>query len=142
MATRRELSSNENQTKIFVYFAFYPQDAPDKRDTSSRRSYREYSSTTSCSLTIGCISSRVGIRATLPLRPSRSTVSQSGTGTICVRSRLRSTSCRDLGLFLIVISSPAFTLYEATLTRRPFTSTCPCDTSWRAALRVLANPSR
>ena len=27
-------------------------------------------------------------------------------------------------------------------TPRPFTSTWPCDTSWRAALRVLARPSR
>jgi hypothetical protein len=57
-----------------------------------RHSYREYNSTMSCSFTIGCISSRDGIRATLPLSASRSTVSQSGTGTICVRSRFRSTN--------------------------------------------------
>ena len=55
----------------------------------------------SCSFTIGCISSRDGMRATLPLRPSRSTVSQSGTGTIWVRSRFRSTNWRDFGLSLI-----------------------------------------
>src|SRR6266446_2553158 len=54
--------------------------------------YLEYNSTMSCSFTMGCISSREGMCETLPLRASRSAVSQSGTGTICVRSRFRSTN--------------------------------------------------
>src|SRR5438309_6951686 len=78
--------------------------------TKRRYSYREYNSTISCSLTIGWISSRDGMRATLPLRASRSTVSQSGTGTIWVNSRLRKASCRVFGLSFTETSSPAFTL--------------------------------
>src|SRR5437870_12552628 len=96
--------SNENYKKIFVYFGFYPENAPDKRNARRRRSYREYSSTMSCSFTIGCISSLDGMRATLPLSASRSTVSQSGTGTIWVRSRFRSTGWRNLGWFLFLFS--------------------------------------
>ena len=80
---------------------------PRLRDSVS---YLEYNSTMSCSLTIGCISSREGMCATLPLSASRSAVSQSGTGAIWVSSRLRRTSWRDFGLSLMVISSPAFTL--------------------------------
>jgi len=48
----------------------------------SLRDQREYNSTTSCSLTTGLISSRVGIRTILPLRFSLSTKSQSGASTI------------------------------------------------------------
>ena len=58
--------------------------------TGTRSSiYREYSSTMSCSFTTGAISSREGTRATDPLKASRFTVNQSGTGEICVRSRFR-----------------------------------------------------
>src|SRR6478736_4921387 len=52
----------------------------------------------SCSLTIGAISSRVGIRATVPLKLSLSSVSQSGTGVICVNSKLRAARLRLRGL--------------------------------------------
>src|SRR5262249_20332285 len=38
--------------------------------------YREYSSTTSCSFTIGAISSRLGMRLSSPVKLSLSTVSQ------------------------------------------------------------------
>ena len=40
--------------------------------------YREYNSTTSCSLTIGLISLLVGMRITVPLRLSLSATSHSG----------------------------------------------------------------
>ncbi len=88
-------NAEESLTRIARLFLTFPI-AMQLKETAlrraHRRSYREYSSTMSCSLTMGCISSREGIRATLPLSASRSTVSQSGTGTICVRSRFRSTS--------------------------------------------------
>src|SRR6266403_2668428 len=113
----------------FRLFRLLPRETLRIKGMHDVGAYREYNSTMSCSLTIGCISSRDGMCETLPLRASRSAVSQSGTGTICVRSRLRSTNWRDFGLSLIVIASPAFTLYEAMFTVRPFTSTWPCDTS-------------
>ena len=85
---------NYNSTKLgFVYFGLSPGNVPDKRNAwRMRASYREYNSTISCSLTIGCISSREGMCATLPLSASRFAVNQSGTGAIWVSSRLRRTS--------------------------------------------------
>ena len=89
----RVSAPNYNPTKLyFVYFGSYPGNVLDKRNARCRRFYREYNSTMSCSLTIGCISSRKGMCATLPLSASRSAVSQSGTGAIWVSSRLRRTS--------------------------------------------------
>src|SRR5437899_9475474 len=106
-------------TTIRRKFVFFHEKFSSIRElalTERRYSYREYNSTISCSLTIGWISSREGMRATLPLRASRSTVSQSGTGTIWVSSRFRSASCRVFGLSFTETSSPAFTLKDEIFT--------------------------
>jgi hypothetical protein len=67
-------------------------------------------STISCSLIVGSISSRVGRRLTTALKFWALSVSQPGTLRVRFSSGSRVAIWRELGVFLISISSPARTL--------------------------------
>src|SRR5207253_7813035 len=83
------------------------------------------------SLAIGWISSRVGMRATAPLKASLLSDSQSGTTRLVAISRFFEAICRETFESFTSTTSFTFNAQEGMLTLRPFTLMWPWDTIWR-----------
>src|SRR5260370_13644960 len=108
-----------------------------------RGAYFEYSSTISCSVIGGVVtSSRLGRAATRALKCSRSISSHGTVFWLCATLRASSTMAFWCMLSFSPISSPALTRYDGMLTFFPLPRTFPCSTAWRACAREAPHPPR